>query len=410
MKSPAAGPFTLESLQASPNQLAGHYQRFKVQDRLLLSGHSHQAWPDCAFDGQRQAWLDAAEHVDQKWAYAFDQAEEVRRGYRRLLDDPTGRYCLSASTHNVLVRLISALSLSERPQFVTTDAEFHSVRRLFARLAEEGIEIVRVAAHPSDSVGERLAAAVSDRTAAVYTSTVFFKSAHIAGNLEPAAQACRHHGTLLILDVYHQLNVVPYSLMARGLEDAYVVGGGYKYCQLGEGNAFLRFPQDCDLRPVVTGWFAEFGQMTQEPSPHHVAYSGADNRFAGGTYDPTANYRGARVFNFLQEHQLVPSLLRQVSQHQIGTLCRAFDDLDFDPVFVSRDRSVPLDRLGGFLPLTSPRAGELHQALLRAGVHTDFRGDILRFGPAPYLSDRQLNDAISILGEVAKNLSESVLS
>ena len=34
---------------------------------VLLTGHSHQAWPDVAFDAQKQAWLDAAEQVDDKW-------------------------------------------------------------------------------------------------------------------------------------------------------------------------------------------------------------------------------------------------------------------------------------------------------------------------------------------------------
>jgi hypothetical protein len=33
---------------------------------------------------------------------------------------------------------------------------------------------------------------------------------------------------------------------------------------------------------------------------------------------------------------------------------------------------------------------------------TDCRGDVLRFGPAPYLSDRQLRDAMSALGEVVR--------
>ena len=45
---------------------------------------------------------------------------------------------------------------------------------------------------------------------------------------------------------------------AMGLADAFVTGGGYKYCQLGEGNAFLRVPPGRQMRPVLTGWFAEF--------------------------------------------------------------------------------------------------------------------------------------------------------
>jgi kynureninase len=33
-------------------------------------------------------------------------------------------------------------------------------------------------------------------------------------------------------------------------------------------------------------------------------------------------------------------------------------------------------------------------------VFTDHRGDILRLGPAPYVSDDQLTNAIAVLGEV----------
>ena len=38
------------------------------------------------------------------------------------------------------------------------------------------------------------------------------------------------------------------------------------------------------------------------------------------------------------------------------------------------------------------------------GVATDYRDDLLRLGPAPYLSDRQLDDAIAALGEAARQL------
>ena len=193
-------------LATHPNPLARHYSHFRVADRVLLSGHSHQAWPDCGFEGQKQAWMDAAEHVDDKWAHAFAKAERVREGYRRLLDDPDGLYSLAESTHDLLVRFLSALDWRNRPRIVTTDREFYSLARQLRRLEEEGIEVVRVAADPAPTVGERLAAAVSDSTCAAFTSTVFFNSGRIAGDLTPAAEACRRFGVPLLLDVYHQLN------------------------------------------------------------------------------------------------------------------------------------------------------------------------------------------------------------
>lgn len=392
---------TPEALRATPNPLAPHYARFRVAERVLLTGHSHQAWPDVGFEAQQQAWLDAAEWVDDKWDRAFAMADRVRAGYARLLDDPGADITLGANTHELVVRFLSALPLKRRPRLVTTDGEFHTIRRQLDRLAEEGIEIVRVPARPASQVAERLAKMVTDRTAAVLVSAVMYENAHIVPNLGTALDACRRFGATLLVDAYHALNVVPFSLVAERLQDAYVVGGGYKYCQLGEGNAFLRLPPDCTLRPVITGWFSEFAELSASASRGRVAYGRGALRFAGATYDPTSHYRAAAVFDFFEREQLTPTLLRAVSQHQVGFLAEAIDRLDLDPALIARDRrAVPLEATGGFLALHAPRAAEISRALRRRGVWTDARGETVRLGPAPYLSDRQLDDAVRALGEL----------
>ena len=92
-------------------------------------------------------------------------------------------------------------------------------------------------------------------------SSVLFESAEIVPGLDVVADACRRHGASLLVDAYHHLNVVPFDLGSNGLDDAFVTGGGYKYCQLGEGNAFLRVPPDTRMRPVLTGWFASFDTL-----------------------------------------------------------------------------------------------------------------------------------------------------
>ena len=397
------------TLYASPNALAPSYSRFRIAERLLLTGHSHQAWPDCGIDGQIQAWLDAADFVDDKWEQAFAQAAQVRDGFARLLGDARGEIALGANTHELVVRLLSALPLGQRPRLVTTDGEFHSIRRQVDRLEEEGLAIIRVPEAPLESLAPRLASAVDDRTALVLVSAVFFDTGRIARGLGDVAAACRRHGSRLLVDVYHALNVVPFSLEAEGLEDAFAVGGGYKYCELGEGNCFLRIPPDAELRPVITGWYSEFGVLTEGERSRRVAYGRGGDRFAGATYDPTSHYRAARVFGFFRDRDLTPALLREVSQHQIGLLASAFDALDLDPGVVQRDRDCPLEQLGGFLALHSPMAAELVRALRARGVLVDSRGDVLRLGPAPYLSDRQLLDAIALLGEAARAAREGRL-
>ena len=416
--------------------LARHYSRFRVSERVLLTGHSHQAWPDVAFEAQQQAWLDAAEMVDDKWGRAFEMADEVRAGYRRLLDDPDGHIALGQNTHELVVRFLSALPLRERPRLVTTDGEFHTIRRQLDRLESEGIEVVRVGTGgggglpggtgrlgrsteaggrgdaewmpgAGDAIAERVIRAVNDRTAAVLVSSVLFRDARIVEGLDEVARACARVGAELLVDAYHSLNAVPFSVVEMGLENAFVVGGGYKYCQLGEGNCFLRFPRDCELRPVLTGWFAEFGTLAAVGGgggQSRVQYGEGHLRFAGSTYDPVSHYRAAAVFGFFREQGLTVERLREVSLAQMRRLAAGVDALDLDPAVLSRDCAARLSKRGGFLAMDTPRAGEICCKLRGRGVYADFRGRVLRLGPAPYVTDGQLDEAVAVLGEVVGGL------
>ena len=382
------------------NPLAAHYSRFRVTERILLTGHSHQAWPDVAFEAQQRAWLDAAELVDGKWDRAFEQATRVRGGFARLLGDVPENIALGQNTHELVTRWLSALPLTMRRRIVTTSGEFHTIRRQLDRLAEDGLEIIRVPARPVEELCERVAHEVDDRTLAVMVSSVLFETAEIVPDLHGIAVACEAHGVPLLVDAYHHLNVVPFDVRAMGLEGAFVTGGGYKYCQLGEGNCFLRVPPGTRLRPVLTGWFAEFQALeTAKRTPGEVTYPAGAAAFAGATYDPTSHYRAAAVFDFHAAQGLTPDRLRAVSVHQIGLLNNAIAALDLDPS-TARVVEMPADRRGGFLAVRSPHASDLVRALRQEGVSADSRGDILRLGPAPYISDEQLHEAAAKLSRV----------
>jgi kynureninase len=67
--------------------------------------------------------------VDDKGEHAFARVDRVRRGYAALLGDQDGDITLAPNTHELVVRFLSALPLRERPKLVTTDAEFHTIRR-----------------------------------------------------------------------------------------------------------------------------------------------------------------------------------------------------------------------------------------------------------------------------------------
>ncbi|MQA99828.1 MAG: kynureninase [Actinobacteria bacterium] len=388
--------------RAVVNPLARHYTRFRVSERLLLTGHSHQAWPDVAFDGHIEAFEDAALHVDTKWERAFDKAEHVHDGFRALLGEPSAEIALGTNTHELVVRFLSALELGTQSRLITTDGEFHTLRRQMARLRDAGLDVVVVAARPVGTLADRLADALDDSTAAVLVSAVLFEDARIVPHLDRLAIACRERHCELLVDAYHALGVIPFRPEEKGLNSAWIVGGGYKYLQLGEGNCFLRIPAHAyEARPIVTGWFAEFGDLTSAPGDR-VEYGRGAAAFGGSTYDPTSHYRAARVFQFFEHQGLTPERLRESYLHQLDVLASGFDALDLPEERVTRDRETPLESLGGFLALRSPRAGELQATLAERGVLTDSRGDFLRFGPAPYLDDSQLARAIGILGDAVR--------
>jgi kynureninase len=378
--------------------LARHYSRFRVSERLLLTGHSHQAWPDVGFDAQQRAWFDAAELVDDKWERAAEQANRVRGGFARLLGDSSANIALGQNTHELIIRWLSALPFRVRSEIVTTSGEFHTIRRQMDRFADEGIEVRTVDAHPVETLADRLASAVTDRTLAVLVSSVLFETAAIVPGLDRVAAACASHGADLLVDAYHHLNVVPFDVSSMGLQSAFVTGGGYKYCQLGEGNCFLRVPDGCRLRPILTGWFAEF-EAIESTGRERVTFGDGAAAFAGATYDPTSHYRAAAVFDFHQQQGLTPTELRRISQHQVGIVISAFERLDVAPS-VAHVEPMPLDQRGGFVAVRTPQAREVARRLRDRNVFVDARGDVLRIGPAPYLRDDQLTEAVAAVGGV----------
>jgi len=384
----------------SINELARYYSRFRVGERLLLTGHSHQAWPDVGFEAQQHAWLDAAEFVDDKWSRAEAQARHVREGFAALLGDRADNIALGQNTHELVTRWLSALPLRERPRLITTDAEFHTIHRQVDRLAEAGLDVVKEPARPVDTLAARLAAAIDSRTACVMVSSVLFDTAEIVPGLDHLASACGHEGAHLLVDAYHHLNVVPFDVRAMGLDDAFVTGGGYKYCQLGEGNCFLRVPERARMRPVLTGWFAMF-EALEDRGDGPVGYGPGAAAFAGATYDPTSNYRAAAVFAFHRDQNLTPETLHEINRRQVRALKSAFESLGIPPR-VAHVEPMPDERRGGFLAIRTPDARRYAHTLRERGVFTDARGDILRMGPAPYLRNEQLTDAVAALGEILR--------
>lgn len=382
------------------NKLAPHYSRFQVSERLLFTGHSHQAWPDVAREGQIEYFDVCARDVDNKWEAAFEKTDILRNYLRDFYDDPDGFYCREESTHVLFVSWMSSLDLKNKPKIISTDGEFHSLFRQLHRLEEEGLEFIQVPVNPDDTFAERIISEMDDRTSAVMLSRVYFETSLINTHLTEIAAAARKQGIPVLIDDYHGTNVVPLSIRDAGLEDCFILIGGYKYLQWGEANCFLRFPKDCEYRPAITGWFASFSTLDKPRTDDPVEYDHDNQRFASGTYDPSSQFRAAKVVEFFREQGLTPEVLRNQYKAQVDLLREQFLSRNFDPSLIRLTHEEPLERNGGFLSLTSSHARDIRAQLMEDGVFTDARGEILRFGPAPYITTSQIEQAMDKLEKV----------
>ena len=150
--------------------------------RLHFAAHSHHLWPDVSFEAQQGAWDDAARHADRKWDLVFGQVvPEAQAHVAAELGLPSPDSLVFApNTHDFLVRLVSAVG--RRPvRILSTDGEFHSIRRQAERWEEAGTAVVeRIATQPFADFADRfLAAARAGQYDLILISHVFFRTGRV---------------------------------------------------------------------------------------------------------------------------------------------------------------------------------------------------------------------------------------
>ncbi len=391
-------------LCAIPELIRPAYNHFLKPGRILLTGHSHQAWPDAVRDALLNVFDDAARYVDDKWGQCIfpkmhwvGSAVLERLGFDR--DDPIA---FGKSTHELLFRLLTCLpSPSRKPRIVTTTSEFHSLRRQFGRIAEEGADIVWVDAHPREALCDRLLDALVPGTAMLAISSVLFEDSYVLPRLEEILMRAIEVGAIPLVDAYHAFNVLP-CRWGAAKEHVYVTAGGYKYAEFGEGLCFLRFPKQCSLRPVYTGWFADFASLAGQ-KPAVIRYGEGGARFSGATFDPTPFYRAEAVLKHFDRFGLNVDRLRDVSVYQCNKIIDQIDKAGMAECVVSARNA---DLRGGFVTLKTDRAGEVCDELRKEDVFVDSRGNLLRLGPAPYVLDSEIERGVEAVLKVIQRVGE----
>ena len=365
--------------------------RGAAPERLHFAAHSHHLWPDASFAGQQQAWLDAAALADRKWGKVMGEVWPEAQGHiGRELGVAADQIVFAANTHDFLIRLFAAVPRDGPVRILTSDGEFHSARRQFARWEEEGDAVVtRIAAEPFETFSGRfLSAAEAGGHDLIFISRVLFGSGRIFEQSETLSAFSAPEGPWVIVDGYHAFMAIESPFFETPAPSAFFLGGGYKYAMAGEGMAFMQCPPGFGPRPPVTGWYAEFGDLTAPPGSS-VGYTSDAMRFMGATFDPSALYR----FNAIQRMLAGEGLSTATISAKVASLQeRLLSAIDRTPLGQAQLLN-PLDGKSHarFLAFRHPKAAAWNAALMAKDCITDVRGEVLRIGLALYHDDADVD-------------------
>ncbi|WP_294004825.1 class V aminotransferase [Sphingomonas sp.] len=366
--------------------------------RLHLAAHSHHLWPDASFEGQVACWEDAARLVDRKWDRVMGEVWSEAQAHvaAELGSGDPSAIVFAANTHDFLLRLAAACPRRDGPplRVLMSDGEFHSARRQMARWEESGdIVLTKIAAEPFDDFSARfLAAALRGGHDLILVSQVLFGSGRLFDEVASLAGLAASDGPWVVIDGYHAFMAIETPVSAEIAASAFVLAGGYKYAMAGEGMAFMHCPPGFGPRPPLTGWYAEFDDLTLAPGL--VGYAPDAMRFMGATFDPSALYRFNAIQRMLDENGLDTARISA----RVATLQGRLLDVIADTAL---GRAELLNPLGGtsharFLAFRSPRAQRWCGELMNADCITDVRGDVLRIGLGLYHDEGDI-DAFATL-------------
>ncbi len=354
-----------------------------MPERLHLAAHSHHLWPDASHDGHRGAWEDAARLADRKWERIMGEvwpAAQAEVAAELRLFDPSS-IVFAPNTHELIVRLVSAIDRPRPLRVLATDGEFHSFRRQSARWEAAGEMVVeRVPVAPFDSFPDRfLKAARAGGHDLIFVSHVLFNSGLAFDRVFELAELARPDGPWVVIDGYHGFMAVETDLSPVA-DRVFYTAGGYKYAMAGEGAAFLHCPPGFGVRPVNTGWYAEFDDLSLPPGS--VGYAPDAMRFMGSTFDASGLYRFIAVRKMLEAEGLSTAAISSHVAALHGRLLQAIANTALGEAELLN----PVDDRphARFLAFRSPHAQRWQAELMARDVITDVRGDVLRIGLGLY--------------------------
>lgn len=366
-----------------------------LEGSTYLISHSMGAAPLAAREALVSYWNDWSDDGPEAWDWWLPQIETIAAGIGSLLAAPSGTIALGPNVSAFQETIASALDFSgERCEVVYEALQFPTVTYVWDAWQRHGARIVCV---PSDDgmtiPTERIAAAITERTALVILSHAYYVSGALV-DVAAIVKRAREVGAMVMLDVYQTAGVIPIDL--EKLDVDFAVGGSHKWLCGGPGCGFLyvRADRRMQFAPTATGWMAHAAPFAFEPAP--MRYADSMMRYTNGTPAMLAYLVAA------PGHALIAEVgLPAIRAHNIALTTLLLAEADARGIRTPTPRD-PAKR-SGWIALDVPDGARITRALIERRIFVDYRpGCGIRIGPHFYTTADEILVLFGALDELMR--------
>ena len=361
------------------DELARWREEFPILSRTLyMISNSLGAMPRAAarsLADYAEVWATRGVRAwEERW---WELAGELGARIEAIIGAPAG----SVSMHeNVTTAEAVALSCvgpdAEKRTIVCTAMDFPSAVYLYKGQRDLGFDLHVVPALDDLSVpGERIAAAIDERTAVVCLSHVLFRSSYIVDPV-PVVEKAHSVGAMVVLDGYQSAGIIPVDVAGLGVD--FFVGGCLKWLCGGPGSAFLYTAPwvKARTRPRLTGWLSRTAPFAFDIDATEVRRDGM--AMMNGTPAIPAYYAALPGLDIIT--QVGVGRIRAASMMMTRRLLELVDASGYRSV-ASRDPA----RLAGTVAVDVPDAALVARTLNARDFVVDYRPGVgIRLSPHFY--------------------------
>jgi kynureninase len=316
---------------------------------------------------------------------------EARSGLSALIGAKPEHIALHGCASEALAAVAGSLDYGSRNEIITADLDFPTIALQWLSRSGQGVRVRYAASDDGITVPlERFEALITERTAIVATSQVFFTSGAVQ-DIAGLAELAHRKGALLLVDAYQGTGQIPTDVATADVD--FLITGGLKWLMGGPGLAYLYCaPRHlAELRPAGAGWFAMENQFDFDP--HSLVYRSDGRRMETGTPAMAAVYAGLGGLEMLQEVGVARArahTLRMVEYLEAGALERDYT-LGIPTRWSERSGIVTIR-------LNDPASVVKH--LASRGIITDYRPGMIRVSPFFFTTEEDIDKFFRVMDEL----------